>query len=357
MGSQARQFGPSSSVTAAEGGSRSPAPRDAQSRYGNGFLAEQMAGQAQTSGEGTGEDWGAEWDNGWGEEEESGPGTGHSHGHGDHEGPCPPPQAGEEDLNLAFDPKKAGGGLKRTNPEPRKAGEQKRVCLGVTILGVDVSPTALDACEDFVKLTLGSRKDMQERMKKESVTLVIVPSNKKMTDLTQFASLKGTKTFDGRTWDDVRGSGGMSVSGGVWAIAVPEENLVKMDPDTDGYGDGYSVGLHEFAHTLQAKGVTDDERKTILKLYEARKKAGGPWTDAYASSNEWEYFAQATNCYFGANVGQGKNGAQWLFDNDKPMYDFLLGIYGPPPVKIQQAKGDWVVPGTEGVAGSDTAYA
>lgn len=178
-------------------------------------------------------------------------------------------------------------------------------------------------------------------MNDANVALVIIPSDEKMTDVAQFASLKGTKTFDGRVWEDVRGSGGMAVAGGIWAIAVPEENLIDQRPSTDQYAEGYSVGMHELAHTIHEKGVTGAERKQITALYEARKTAGGPWTDTYASSNEWEYFSQRTNCYHGANRGQGNNGPRWLENSDKAMYDFLYTLYGPSKAQaaanIQQA--------------------
>lgn len=163
--------------------------------------------------------------------------------------------------------------LKVAHPAPVVAGEQRRSSLGVQIIGVNVSPSALDACEAFVALTLGHRPDIQERMQRANVALVIIPRKGKMTDVTQFAPLKGKKTFDGRVWDDVRGAGGMRVSGGLWAIAVPEENLVETGTE-DSYGAGYSVGLHELSHTVHSKGVSGSERDRITELYAAR--AGPP---------------------------------------------------------------------------------
>lgn len=219
--------------------------------------------------------------------------------------------------------------LKVAHPAAVVAGEQRRSSLGVQIIGVNVSPSALDACEAFVALTLGHRPDIQERMQRANVALVIIPRNGKMTDVPQFASLKGKKTFDGRVWDDVRGAGGMRVSGGLWAIAVPEENLVETGGE-DSYGAGYSVGLHELSHTVHSKGVSGSERDRITALYAARKQAGGPWTESYGASNEQEYFAQSTNCFFSQNAGIGQNDPQWLRTNDRPMFDFLVSIYGPP---------------------------
>lgn len=296
-----------------------PAPREVapavsrrageQSRRGNGFLAEQLARRnADAHAEGAG---------GTAREAEVQP---------------PAPVAGQQASGSIAAP------LKVARPAPAVAGEQRRASLGVQIIGVNVSPSALDACEAFVALTLGHRPDIQERMEQARVALVIIPRSGKMTDVPQFASLKGKKTFDGRVWDDVRGAGGMRVSGGLWAIAVPEENLVETGGE-DGYGAGYSVGLHELSHSVHSKGLGRNERERITALYAERKRAGGPWTESYGASNEQEYFAQSTNCFFSQNAGIGENDPQWLREHDRPMFDFLVSVYGAPPARAVAALG------------------
>lgn len=277
--------------------------RSRQDRYGNGFLAGQL-------GKGEEEVQGGDHDPAHDAAQEAAGGSHDGHEHGSQ------PQASTIQ--------------KVKNPAPIVPGEQRREVLGVIILGRGVSPSALDSCEQFVVATLSNRKDIQARLKKEQAALVIIPRDKRMTDVSEFASLKGVQTFDGRMWDDVRGSGGMRVPSGLLAIGVPEENLV--DAGTDTYADGYSVGLHELAHAIHMKGLSDQEREQVTALYEARKKAGGPWTEDYGASNEWEYIAQATNCFFGVNDGIGNNGPEWLEKNDKPMFTFLVSVYGPAPV-------------------------
>lgn len=270
---------------------------DRQSRYGNGFLAEQLANDP----------------------------------------------AGRETMpqtDQARQPEQASAPvapLKVRNPLPVVPGEQRRTVLGVQIIGRGVSPSALDACEALVRLELGQREDIQQRMQRAHVALVIIPRDRRMTDVAEFENLKGTPTIDGRGFDDVRGSGGMA-AGGLWAIAVPEENLVEAGTSgplmangkaPNPYADGYSVGMHELAHTVEAKGLTSAERRRVIELYEAHKLAGGPWTEAYGASNEREYFAQSTNCYFGQNERVGANGADWLQANDPAMHTFLGTVYGP----------------------------
>lgn len=298
---------------------------DRQSRYGNGFLAAQLAASESTRGPAadvapTTSDAGL---------------PGHRR----------PPTQTEQGVTPAQQPAQAVAPaapvapLKIKNPLPVVQGEQRRTVLGVQIIGRGVSPSALDGCEALVRLELGQREDMQRRMQHAHVALVIVPRDRRMTDLAEFANLKGTSTIDGRAFDDVRGSGGMA-AGGLWAIAVPEENLVEAGTTgplmADGtapnaYADGYSVGLHELAHTVEAKGLTSAEKARVIELYAARKLAGGRFTEVYGASNEREYFAQSSNCYFGQNAGVGQNGAAWLQANDPAMFAFLGTIYGPAP--------------------------
>jgi hypothetical protein len=220
----------------------------------------------------------------------------------------------------------SGVSLQRCNKPP--APPVTRTVFGIQIVGSGASAKAVDECAAFVTQIIGKNKYAQKKMKDDKVTLVIIPHDKKMTDLPQFAALKGTNTFDGRLWDNVRGSGGMRAPDGSFAIGVPEENLTAIAGAVDGYGPGYSVGMHEFTHAVHDEGLTAAQKTKITQLYAARQAAGGPWTEAYGSSNEHEYFAQCTNCYFGKNQGIGNNGKAWLRTNDPAMCDFLDDLYG-----------------------------
>jgi hypothetical protein len=216
-------------------------------------------------------------------------------------------------------------------PAPAKAPAVDKECLGVRIVAAEgVDPKAVAAVEKYIGQMIGNNKHAQEELKKAKVEIVVIPHDKKMTDLDQFKDLKGTTTFDGRLWDDVRGSGGMTTPSGSFALAAPEENLTEIKGVADPYGKGYSVGMHEFAHTLHLKGLTDDQNKSIDTLFADRTTAGGPWTEAYGSSNKLEYFAQSTNAFFGMNQGIGQNGRDWLEKNDPEMCKFLDGLYGKP---------------------------
>jgi hypothetical protein len=190
-----------------------------------------------------------------------------------------------------------------------------------------VSEQALEAAADIVGQLIGANEAMAEKLKNARVVVVVVPHNKKLTDLPEFSHLRGKKTFDGRTWDDVRGVGGVSLANGGKAVAAPEENLVVLPNVVDTYGPGYSVGMHELAHVVNSNGLSKEQRRRVDDLYEARKSDRGPWTDDYASKSAREYFAQATVAFFNKNSGIGHNSAEWLKKNDPEMYSFLKKLY------------------------------
>ncbi|MEZ5987848.1 MAG: hypothetical protein R3F30_01720 [Planctomycetota bacterium] len=96
--------------------------------------------------------------------------------------------------------------------------------------------------------------------------------------------LRGKRTFDGRSWDDVRGIGGLAAATGVEAL---DEAL----------GGGFQTLVHELAHQVHQFGMTEEQKRRVTELYR-RAKAEGRVLDYYAASNEAEYFAQGVEAYF-----------------------------------------------------------
>jgi hypothetical protein len=122
-----------------------------------------------------------------------------------------------------------------------------------------------------------ANKTVARKLLDEMVVVVVIPRNKKMTDLVEFATLKDTKTFDGRTWNEVRGSGGFRVPGKKEVyVAVTEENTTGTDGEGDAagtnwcYDKGYSTTSHEFAHVIDNYGLSDEDRKTVDALYKKK---------------------------------------------------------------------------------------
>ncbi len=84
--------------------------------------------------------------------------------------------------------------------------------------------------------------DNLAQLKSQTIELHIIPRDKKLTDLAEFSKLKGTKTWDGRIWDDVRGIMDPVKVGSTWRFAVGEEELAGAPMNTVGAIIGGIVG-------------------------------------------------------------------------------------------------------------------
>jgi len=221
---------------------------------------------------------------------------------------APPPTAG-----TMLDP--------TTSPLPAR---QLYRAKGVNVVSYGADPEALREAGRAIG-AVAANPAIDAALNREKVALVVIPQNRRMTDLPEFASLRGQQTFDGRLWDDVRGVGGLRLPDGRLAVGIPEENLANSS--SDAYWGNYSVAIHELAHVVQDHCISDSAFDQVKRLYDARKRTGQPFTDNYAAANHFEYFAQATNAYFGRNEGQGISDPQWLATNDPALFRMLSEIY------------------------------
>jgi hypothetical protein len=235
--------------------------------------------------------------------------------------------AGQQTTTAAPDTKAA-------DPDPTLLAPMERTIAGVRVVApAGAHAEAIDRCATFIQQEVGKNELAQKKFREAKVTIVIIPAKVAMTDVAQFSKLKGQQTFDGRDWSTVRGSGGMTAPDGSFAIGVAEENLINVKGVLSDYPAGYSIGMHELAHTVHSQGMTKTQQEKVTKLYDAHAasdpgNAKGTWTDTYASANEREYFAQATNCFLGKNaMGTNHNGRAWLEANDPQMFAFLVDLY------------------------------
>ena len=217
---------------------------------------------------------------------------------------------------------------------------------------------------------LGNDVSVIKSLLQNQVEVVVVPRDKGMTALEQFASIRGQQTFDGRSWDSVRGVGnvpGPASPGGkpgkgassIVAIdpnkgkiytAVTEENLLgglTTAPGGGCYATGYSTTTHEFAHSIHHYGLSPADRRIIDDAFRHRSKGFDheEWVDGprkingqccYAANNSTEYFAQLSNAWLGVNLGNDpytqkprNNGKDWVRRHEPRMLtDLLERIYG-----------------------------
>ena len=206
----------------------------------------------------------------------------------------------------------------------------------VKVVGHGASEDAVTAATQRVLDVLGGLGAPKDTaLKAASIELHIIPSGQKLTDLPEFASLKGQKTFDGRNYDDLRGVGGTK-TGSTIRYAVAEEQLVSIRGKPSGYSRGF-VAAHESGHIVQQFGLTADQQKDLQLAFDARTKAGGPWLSPrdYTSSNVGEYFAQCVSAYFDKPYSDSDDDKKmytkdWLKKNDPQIYKLLKEVYSLP---------------------------
>ena len=85
--------------------------------------------------------------------------------------------------------------------------------------------------------------------------------------------MKGTKTFDGRNYDDLRGVGATKIKDTI-RYAIAEEQLVKIkDKPSECHELGF-VGAHESGHVVEQFGLNKDQQKSLKTLMTNARKRG-----------------------------------------------------------------------------------
>lgn len=198
-----------------------------------------------------------------------------------------------------------------------------------------VADAALFKARDWMERELKNLPDAAYNLQMAGAELHIIGKDQQTSDLPEHRALKG-KPFDGNLTVDqrTRGLGGLSASCG-------EENLLKLPGDR--YYDR-DICPHEFAHTLMNYGLTGKIRTRIHQQRE-RSLAAGKWVEAYAGSNDDEYFAELTMWYFGGHGDMGMTGEKpapgpdGLKQYDPDAYAFFDALYsGRIPVERVQVE-------------------
>jgi hypothetical protein len=206
------------------------------------------------------------------------------------------------------------------------------------VIAHGASDVAVKAAETQMREVLGALKAPNlERLKGKTIELHIIPASKKLTDLPEYANLKGVKTWDRtRVYDDIRGAGAEKV-GSVIRYAVAEEQLVSVRGHAMGYPPGF-VGTHESGHVVQQFGLTKRQSDDLTAAYNARVRAGGPWLAPawYTRGTVSEYFAQGTAAYLSRPYSTSDEDKKtytkdWLRKNDPALFKLLDEIYGAAP--------------------------
>jgi dipeptidyl aminopeptidase/acylaminoacyl peptidase len=153
----------------------------------------------------------------------------------------------------------------------------------------EVADEALQRTYFLVTHLLAGRPDILKAMVKHGTRLIIIGKDQVYTDMPEYRESWNATFLNER----VRGTGGLDVT------SFGEENLLNLAIDRY---DDESIAVHEFCHTIDAALRTIDPTwgKRLNKTFRSAV-AKGLWKNAYAGSNQAEYWAEICQSYFDCN--------------------------------------------------------
>lgn len=136
--------------------------------------------------------------------------------------------------------------------------------------------------QKIIRMTAAPLSNYMKTLKMAGATFYFLPFHHFLWQAPGLEWVKGTRTFDLRLWDDVKGQGGFhAVSGTEWQRGVKSGR--------------FNVALHEFAHQVHSF-LSPEEKQEVKRLFIQAKKEGRT-LDYYADMNEFEYLAQGLEAY------------------------------------------------------------
>ncbi len=170
------------------------------------------------------------------------------------------------------------------------------------VASAKTNPHALKEAVYIVDQMLAERPDVRDAMIKSGSRLCILSHDEFTTDQPEFAGLEAVPGYEAISakeyWDArARGLGGSETDP---ISSCAEENLLAYEGDPY---DTENILIHEFAHNLHLRGMTNVDPTFDVPLkaaYDAAMTAG-LWKGAYASTNHHEYFAEGVQNWFDNN--------------------------------------------------------
>ena len=202
---------------------------------------------------------------------------------------------------------------------------------GVTIKATGkVSPAAFYAAADMIGPMLSGREDIANCMVDVGGDLAIIPKDEYVTTLPQYAWLKGSSDFTGRTYESfqLRGLGGVR---GQPVSSTSEESLLSLDA-TDYPHSRFPfdslITVHEYAHGMQNLCFTQSDHENWGKFYAAALQAG-IFPGTHMMHDVYEFFAVFSTAYFEVTDELGKGVDREMLREDYPeVARSLDDIYG-----------------------------
>jgi hypothetical protein len=195
-----------------------------------------------------------------------------------------------------------------------------------------VSEEAFERAQFVVQQMTSAYPKMLEKMAASGFIVEIIGQDQVLTDLPDYADLKGKKTRDGRDFDSgTRGVGSRKM------CSVGEENLLCLLRQRYRQED---IFVHEFSHSMMQNLDEDDVRAIEAAYKNAVDKELYP-KGIYMMSTSGEYWAEGVQAWLGvtlrADVNGGVNTQQKIREHDEPLAAVLEKVYGS--LRLQHFRG------------------
>ena len=207
-----------------------------------------------------------------------------------------------------------------------------------------------DELRKIVRLSVAPFSNYLPALAVAGATFHLLPFHKLLWQSPHKEPTKGTRTFDLRLWDDVKGQGGFHAVGGEeWVRDVRYQR--------------WNVVTHEFTH--QVHGMFPDSlRAEVARLFQTAKTERRT-LDYYADFNEMEYFAQAAEAFiseikFTDQRGTSKHTRDLLAVGDSALFELLGRVnerdsYRDVEVRAYRQKGNTLIRGGDLTAAAAAA--
>jgi hypothetical protein len=185
------------------------------------------------------------------------------------------------------------------------------------VASAEVGDKALLKMRDVVDTMLKKDPATREALAKNLKGILIIPKDKGMTTLPEYANLDKTNPLPGQSWNDRAQGIGWTPS--LPYVSASEANLLHSGSPQDRYPDE-SIYIHEFAHAVFDAGIAsrDPGARSRLNNLFADAKANGYLQNSYAASNPSEYWAEGVQAWFNAAAG---NGSSTTIGTNKQLHD------------------------------------
>ena len=153
-------------------------------------------------------------------------------------------------------------------PSAMRSGQRYPFEVAVPDEGMEVVfDLTCDGCEADMQTEFNVRDDIAWCMVRERAELAIIPKDQPVTSLLEYAYLRGTSDFTGRSRDSyaIRGLG--AIFGQPVSSAGEEQVLGLFGPQHPFYPFRGLVAVHEFSHGIQNLCFTAEDHEEWNRFY------------------------------------------------------------------------------------------